>query len=541
MTASQLTIGRKLGLSFGMVLLLLLGIALIGWNGLHRVSEANTHAAEIYEQAIFQVQKEVDHLVWVNGLANVFVLGSRFTGQLDHTRCDFGQWYYGFKDSAAYQAAASDFRRTFDAIEMPHIQLHQTALRILRTVENGNTQAALAVYQDHTLPHLETLRRLLTELGQALERERDQAMEQARTAASTATFIMAVTVLAALLAAVLLGFMLTRGIVNPLRQTTHHLRAIAEGDGDLTRRLPVSGKDEITDLSSAFNAFADRIHALVRQVVGASAQLASAAEQLSASSEETREQVQRQQSEVQQVATAMNEMAATVQEVARNAAEAAVMARTSDSQAQAGGREVDESIRTIRELAAEVERTAVVIGRLSKDSDEIGKILDVIRGIAEQTNLLALNAAIEAARAGEQGRGFAVVADEVRTLASRTQASTNDVQAMIERLQSGAGEAVQVMEQGRGKARQGVEQAGKAGESLNVITRSIGTINDMNAQIASAAEEQSAVAEEVNRNVVNISDGVEHAATGSRQIAAASDELARLAAELQERVGQFKV
>ncbi|WP_200172497.1 methyl-accepting chemotaxis protein [Ectothiorhodospira shaposhnikovii] len=541
MIISRMTIGHKLALSFGMVLLLLLGIAVIGWSGLHRVSEANTHAAAIYEQAIFQVQKEVDHLVWVNGLANVFILGSRFTGQLDHTRCDFGQWYYGFKDSQAYQLATGDFRLAFDAIEMPHIQLHQTALRILRTVENGNTQVALRVYQEETLTHLNTLRRLLTDLGQALERERDQALEQAGAAASTAARIMAVTALAALLAAMLLGLMLTKGIVNPLRQTTGHLRAIAEGDGDLTRRLPVSGRDEITDLSSAFNIFAERIHSLVRQVVGASAQLAAAAEQLSTTSEETREQVRRQQSEVGQVATAMNEMAATVQEVARNAAEASSTARTTNAQAQAGGHEVEQTVRTIKDLAAEVELTASVIGRLSGDSDEIGKILDVIRGIAEQTNLLALNAAIEAARAGEQGRGFAVVADEVRTLASRTQASTNEVQTMIERLQSGAAEAVRVMEQGRGKARQGVEQAGKAGESLNVITRSIGTINDMNAQIASAAEEQSAVADEVNRNVVNISDGVEHAATGSSQIAAASDELARLAAELQERVGQFKV
>ncbi|MFW5453657.1 methyl-accepting chemotaxis protein [Thioalkalivibrio sulfidiphilus] len=338
-----------------------------------------------------------------------------------------------------------------------------------------------------------------------------------------------------------LAWVIARGIVKPLCETVARLDDIAQGEGDLTQRLPVEGKNELTQLAVAFNAFVTKIQDVVRQVAGATSQLAAASEELSATAEQTTNQVRRQQNETDQVATAMNEMTATVQEVARNATDAAAAARETDQEASAGRDVVGATIRSIESLASEVENAAGVIQRLSADSEEIGKVLDVIRGIAEQTNLLALNAAIEAARAGEQGRGFAVVADEVRTLASRTQESTHTIQEMIERLQGNASSAVTVMEKGRVQATGSVEQAAKAGQSLKSITGAVARITDMNTQIASAAEEQSAVAEEINRNVVNISQAVDETASGSQQISTASDELARLAAELQGMVGQFKV
>ncbi|MBK1695141.1 chemotaxis protein [Chromatium weissei] len=310
--------------------------------------------------------------------------------------------------------------------------------------------------------------------------------------------------------------------------------------GDLTVRIDLRAGDT-TSLLAAFAQMVTNMRRVLHEVTTASAQVAAAAEQLSATSEQMREQVRLEQSETDQVATAMNQMTATVEEVARHAAAAARAARETDTETEAGSKVVMKAVSAIESLAREVETAGEVIARLSADSTEIGAVLDVIRGVAEQTNLLALNAAIEAARAGEQGRGFAVVAAEVRTLASRTQSSILDIQAKIERVQSGSAGAVQVMEKGQIKARESVAQARQAGESLHVISVSITSINDMNRQIASAAEEQSAVAEEINRNIHTISGTVDQTSAGSAQIATASEKLAQLAVQLQERVAQFKI
>jgi methyl-accepting chemotaxis protein len=256
---------------------------------------------------------------------------------------------------------------------------------------------------------------------------------------------------------------------------------------------------------------------------------------------QTQQGMSQQRSETEQVATAMNEMAATIQEVARNAAEAANAAQQADTESQTGNRVVGATVESIDALAREVEKAADVIQKLQQDTDGIGKVLEVIRGIAEQTNLLALNAAIEAARAGEQGRGFAVVADEVRTLASHTQESTAEIQQMVERLQGRAAEAVKVMIEGRSRAEASVGQAAKAGSSLDAITNAVARINDMNTQIASAAEEQTTVAEEVNRSIVSISGVASQCSEGCNQTAGASQQLASLAADMQSLVGQFRV
>jgi len=312
-------------------------------------------------------------------------------------------------------------------------------------------------------------------------------------------------------------------------------------NGKLKTRLVMNTRDEMQQIAIDFNDMAEKFEALVQQIVSATAQLASAAEEVSTVASESSQNIGNQSSETEQIATAMNEMTATVQEVASNAANAAGAANNADNEAKAGKQVVEQTSQAIQQLAEDVERAAQVIHKLEQDSENIGSVLDVIKGIAEQTNLLALNAAIEAARAGEHGRGFAVVADEVRTLASRTQQSTDEIQDMIEKLQGGARNAVEVMEQGRSQAQTGVEQAKDAADSLEAIARAVATINEMNTMIASAAEEQSATAEEMNRGIVNINELTQNTSTGAEQTTASSQELSKLAIQLQSLVAQFKI
>jgi methyl-accepting chemotaxis protein len=334
--------------------------------------------------------------------------------------------------------------------------------------------------------------------------------------------------------------------VSFYRSVQNAINRIAEGsqrlaDGDLTATVELESRDEMSSIAESFNNMSVSFRNLVSQVVSSTSQVASAAEELSAVTEETNQGIARQQHETDQVATAINQMSATVQEVAGNATSASEATQAAESEAATGQQVVNNTVSNINTLADEVNRAADIIKTVESDSESIGTVIDVIRGIAEQTNLLALNAAIEAARAGEQGRGFAVVADEVRTLASRTQQSTQEIQEMIERLQGGARRAVEAMTQSSEQASHGVETAAEAGGSLQKITAAVSTIAEMNTHIASAAEEQSAVAEEVNRNVSNISQISEQNASGSSQTAAASSQLANLAAELQELVARFKV
>ncbi len=329
----------------------------------------------------------------------------------------------------------------------------------------------------------------------------------------------------------------SKNIIGRIQELLHLLNKMAKGD--FTERANPKGSDELAQLQEAANATSEQLRGMIMDLSSATEELSSSVLQISNVIKASSDGVASQKIETEQVATAMNQMAATIQEIANTTGTAAKMADKANKEADNGNRVVTTTIDSIRELTGEIEKASEVIDDLRKNSDDIGSVLDVIKDIAEQTNLLALNAAIEAARAGEQGRGFAVVADEVRTLAGRTQQSTEEIETMIEHLQNGAQNAVQVMQHSRVRSKDTVEQASKAGESLQIITSSATEISSMNTQIASAAEEQGRVAEKVNQKVVKISQIADQASENAKEMVSTNQRLNSLAESLRIMTSKF--
>lgn len=412
----------------------------------------------------------------------------------------------------------------------------ETALQALTLYQQAfaNYQQMRTQSQQSEAAMVEQARAML-----ALVEESKVQQEQAMTDDSgQALFMLGAMGLAAVVIGLLAALVISRSIVSPLQQAVAFAQRIAAGD--LTQDLPHNRRDEPGQLMAAMQSMSVSLRTLVGRIGSGVSQIAAAAEQLSAITAQTSEGVQTQKQETEQTATAMHEMAATVQEVAQNAEQASMAARDADHEAQQGNSVVQQAMSQIAQLANEVEQSADSITALNQESGRIGSVLEVIRNVAEQTNLLALNAAIEAARAGEQGRGFAVVADEVRALAKRAQESTEEIEQLISSLQRLAKVAVDKMQSSRSMTQRTVVLAGEAGSALGRITLAVSTIEQMNQQIAAAAEEQSVVADTISESVTRVRDIGEQSASAIQQTAASSAELARLGVELQGLVAQFR-
>jgi len=337
------------------------------------------------------------------------------------------------------------------------------------------------------------------------------------------------------------GFLyaVTRGLTAPAGELVSSLDRIAAGD--FSTAVPTLGQDEFGRLARSIHSIQGELGAVIGRVAESSDQIAEAAARMQGVAEETNHHLMNQQSETEQVASAMNEMSATAQEAARHAADAATAAHQADKEATSGAQIATNAIARMDSLLSKVNKAAEVMAALQSESNNVSKVLEVITNIAEQTNLLALNAAIEAARAGEQGRGFAVVAEEVRALAIRTQQSTQEIETIIGQLQALAGDAAGAMEDASSEVKAGEEQVEQTAMSLGEIAGAVKTIDDMNSQIATAAEEQSAVSEDINRNIATIKEIAEQTSAGAQQTASASNGLANLAGELSELVARFKL
>ncbi len=445
------------------------------------------------------------------------------------------------KQFDAYESAIveAENRKLYDHFVSTYETYRGLQQQILDAVDAGRIDDAdrlangpLAEYAGTMTKALDKLIRFNAENAFAAAQLSDEAADEARVVAVVAlSAILLITIGAATL--------LTRSIILPLGDAV----AIAErvASGDLSRDISVVGKDEPALLLAALKGMQANLRATIQQIGSSSDQLASASEELHAVTEDSNRGLHQQNAEIEQAATAVNEMTAAVEEVARNAASTAAASKESDDEGRRGFAQVNEAIASIRTLAGQVTQASVQASELANQTRDISTVLDVIRGIAAQTNLLALNAAIEAARAGEAGRGFAVVADEVRSLAQRTQSSTEEIEVMIDNIQTGTQGTVGALLAGAEQAEQTLRSAASAGAALERITASISQINERNLIIASASEEQAQVAREVDRNLMNIRDLSMQTAAGANQTSASSQELSRLAIELSTMVTRFRV
>ncbi|MFJ1570150.1 hypothetical protein PS623_04208 [Pseudomonas fluorescens] len=442
---------------------------------------------------------------------------------------------------AVYRATplADDERAAGDRMEKDWPAYQAIIERVAATIERGDLAAAKQLMAGEMHQAYRTVMDEMEIMVKSNNRQIGEGAQDARDSEAAAKLNLYLGIGASFITALLLGIFISRVISAPIALAVGNAQRIA--GGDLSKTIESGHRDEGGQLLAALGAMQSGLKGTIQQIASAADQLASAAEELNAVTEESSRGLVRQNDEIQLAATAVTEMSAAVDEVARNATSTSEASRHTSNEAASGRDQAREAVKAITSVNAEIGQSTVIVDELAGSVRDIAKVLDVIRGIAEQTNLLALNAAIEAARAGEQGRGFAVVADEVRALAARTQASTGEIEAMIASVQSRADDAVKAMGNSRTLASNTQELAKATGESLERIAQNIAGINDRNMLIATASEEQANVAREVDRNLVNIQDLSTQTAAGANQTSASSQELSRLAVSFNQLVSTFKL
>lgn len=534
-TKPAFSVGKKLTLSFSILALLMLLVAVIVELAQSSMDKARAEANTRRTTAIMQLEREIDHLNWVNQLATSLLFSSPFNGQLDHQQCAFGKWYYDFMQSDVYRSASPALQQAMRAIEKPHRELHATASEI----QHLDHQMALTVYQQKTLPALAEIRQQISAARSALEDERRVVLAAAEKTNRIANFVVWSALVISILAAAISAWLLRKRIAEPMKLLRTRTEQIAAGDLS-GLPLQIDSKDEIGLAAAAFNQMQQQLKQLIGSLSHNADKVAEHAARVAHNTAQTDADLQKQTAEVEQLATAMNEMAATIAEVAKHAQNTSDATASSERHAEQGQTIVRRVIDAIGDIAHEVSQASATIQTVKQESLNIGTILDTIQAIAEQTNLLALNAAIEAARAGEQGRGFAVVADEVRTLAARTQKSTTEIKALIDRLQTSASTAVNTMDAGVQKANHGVSLADNAGQALTEIMQSVSAITDMTLQIASATEEQSTVVQEMDRNLLQVNSLTAETRNRASEADLTSRELEQMAQELQHYSRKFR-
>ncbi|WP_282346109.1 methyl-accepting chemotaxis protein [Pseudomonas sp. PS01301] len=538
-------LSTKMLLAFGLCAFITLAVGVLGARGISQLSDSlkNVFAnnlvsvsktAEAKSKAIAQL-KDLYALIAAHAENDAQGVKDTIRQAMTTNQADSEKAFAIYRKTPL----ADDERAAGDQMERDWPIYQAQIQKVLTVLDSGNVQGARALMSGEIQQGYRTVMDELTIMVESNNRQIGEGARDAEEQEQAAITVLYIGIALAFLAALALGLFISRLISRPIATAVASAQLIAKGD--LTHTIGSAARDETGQLLTALGEMQEGLKATIHQIADASNQLASAAEELNAVTEDGSRGLLRQNDEIQQAATAVTEMTSAVEEVARNAISTSEASKTASSQATDGLAQARNAVDAVNNATVEIQSSTTIVEDLAVQVRDIGKVLDVIRGIAEQTNLLALNAAIEAARAGEQGRGFAVVADEVRALAARTQSSTGEIESMIGAVRSRADQAVAAMGKSQGLVGDTQVLAKATGEALQSIATGIAQINDRNLVIASACEEQAHVAREVDRNLINIQDLSTQTAAGAHQTSASTQDLSRLATSFNDLVSRFRL
>ena len=536
-----LDIGKRASLAFALLAAIILGLGGFSLSQMNRMDDASGELSDNWLPSLLAAEGLTNSTARLRALTlRTVLLTDDSDRQSTMTAIDgITQALPGQFEAYARLISGQAEQKLFDHLRVVYDKYSAVQQQVMSAVRNNKTDDAERLVNGPLVDLADDLENAVIQIANFNNAGAKQSTDVSQTTFNSAVTMVIVTLAISLAITIVLALLLTRSIVRPLGEALNVADVIASGD--LTQRIQVSGRDEPARLMSALQTMQKNLHGAIQSIADSSSQLASASEELHAVTEDSTRGLHQQNNEIEQAATAVNQMTAAVEEVARNAVSTSQASRESNNTALRGREQVRETVESISQLTRDVTDTSGEVEKLAEQIHEISKVLDVIRSIADQTNLLALNAAIEAARAGEAGRGFAVVADEVRALAHRTQQSTQEIEGMIGGIQSGTEKTVTAMQNSNQRARSTLEVAKAAGQALEQITEAIAMINERNQVIASASEEQAQVAREVDRNLVNIRDLSMQTSAGANQTSSSSQELSRLAVDLNALVTRFKI